>query len=88
MLPSISLTLTQATVDSLQNIIFQKEDTISRYQKFLRDVREEDARIITTLQEHLRSQQVDLTAQEQAYVRYNLMAPKCSTKFVLTIINI
>lgn len=59
----------QATVDSLQNIIIQKEDTICRYQKFLRDVREEDARIISTLQEHLRNQQTDLTAQEQAYVR-------------------
>ena len=59
----------QATVDSLQNIINQKEDTICRYQKFLRDVREEDARIISALQEHLRCQQADLTAQEQAYVR-------------------
>lgn len=62
----------QATVDSLQNIIVQKEDTISRYQKFLQDIREEDGRIISALQEHLRVQQADLTAQEQAYVRLKI----------------
>lgn len=59
----------QATIESLQNIIIQKEDTIYRYQRFLRDVREEDARIISGLQEHLRAQQTELTAQEKAYVR-------------------
>ncbi|XP_034245100.1 centrosomal protein of 290 kDa-like isoform X2 [Thrips palmi] len=62
----------QATVESLQNIIMQKENTISRYQKFLGDVREEDARIISALQEHLRVQQAELTAQEQAYVRLKI----------------
>ncbi|KAK3922678.1 Centrosomal protein of 290 kDa [Frankliniella fusca] len=62
----------QATVDSLQTIIVQKEDTISRYQKFLQDIREEDGRIISNLQEHLRLQQADLTALEQAYVRLKI----------------
>jgi len=60
----------QATVDSLQSIINQKEETIRRYQSLLRDAREEESRAVAALQEQVCALQSDLAVQEQAYNRY------------------
>ena len=57
----------QATVDSLQSIIRQKEDTIGRYQQLLKESRDEHNEAIAKLQEELQNLNTSLNALQQTH---------------------
>lgn len=59
----------KVTVQSLQNIIKQKEETIFRYQDLLKEGRDEYSKASGKLQEELRTLHETLTNQSKAYNR-------------------
>jgi len=68
----------QATIDSLQNIVNQKEETIGRYQQLLKEGRDEHSQAAARLQEELRSVQTALNNLQQSYNRWEgSMGRKC-----------
>nr|CAD7588753.1 unnamed protein product [Timema genevievae] len=59
----------ETTVESLQNIVSQKEETIARYQQLLKDARTEHSEAARRFQEEIQSQQMTIINHEQAYSR-------------------
>jgi uncharacterized coiled-coil DUF342 family protein len=59
----------QATIDSLQIIVNQKEETIGRFQQLLKESRDEHGQAAARLQEELRSLQTALNNSQQSYSR-------------------
>nr|CAD7456946.1 unnamed protein product [Timema tahoe] len=59
----------KTTVESLQNIVSQKEETIARYQQLLKDARTEHSEAARRFQEEIQSQQMTIINHEQAYSR-------------------
>ncbi|PNF43192.1 hypothetical protein B7P43_G15673 [Cryptotermes secundus] len=59
----------KATVDSLQIIVNQKEETIGRFQQLLKESRDEHSQAAARLQEELRSLQTALNNSQQSYSR-------------------
>jgi uncharacterized coiled-coil DUF342 family protein len=59
----------QATIDSLQITVNQKEETIGRFQQLLKESRDEHSQAAARLQEELRSLQTALNNSHQSYSR-------------------